>query len=124
MTGTLALVSVSGRVAANLAASACYVAVTLLFYGLFKPVSRSLSLLAAFFGLAGCAIGALEAFHLAPFQINSLVLFGFYCLLIGYLIQFTSYTRGYRTYERSATEGEQLWGQACWKRWRALALVI
>jgi hypothetical protein len=49
-------------------------------------VSRSLSLLAAFFGLVGCAFGALSSLHLAPFGINSLVFFGFYCLLIGYLI--------------------------------------
>ncbi len=38
--------------------------------------------------------------------------------------QFTSYTRGYRTYQRSATEAERLWEQACRQRWRALALVI
>jgi len=75
-----------GRLAANLIAIACYIAVTLLFYDLFKPVNRSLSLLAAFFSLVGCAIGALSAFHLAPFHINPLVFFGFYCLLIGYLI--------------------------------------
>ncbi len=58
---------------------------TLLFYYIFKPVNRSLSLLAAFFGLVGCALGALTPFDLAP-PINPLVCFGFYCLLIGYLI--------------------------------------
>ena len=36
--------------ATGLIATACYIAVTALFYGLFKPVDRSLSLLAAFFG--------------------------------------------------------------------------
>jgi Domain of unknown function (DUF4386) len=72
--------------AAGLVAGAAYVAVTLLFYGLFKPVNRSLSLLAAFFSLMGCALGALGSFHLDPFHINSLVFFGFYCLLIGYFI--------------------------------------
>src|SRR6266581_4053426 len=72
--------------AANLLATACYVAVTALFYEIFKPVNRSLSLLAAFFSLVGCAIGALSPFHLAPSHINNLVFFGFYCLLIGYLI--------------------------------------
>lgn len=72
--------------AAGLIAGACYVAVTLLFYDLFKPVNRSLSLLAAFFSLVGCVIGFLSPFHLAPFNINPLVFFGFYCLLIGYLI--------------------------------------
>src|SRR5208282_2822675 len=72
--------------AINLIATACYIAVTLLFYDIFKPVNRSLSLLAAFFSLVGCAIGALTPFHLAPSHINPLVFFGFYCLLIGYLI--------------------------------------
>jgi hypothetical protein len=72
--------------AAGLVAGACYIAVTLLLYDIFKPVSRSLSLLAAFISLLGCAIGPLRAFHLVPLNINSLVFFGFYCLLIGYLI--------------------------------------
>jgi hypothetical protein len=86
LTGAFALVFVSGRLVANLIATACYIAVTLLFYDMFKPVNRGLSLLAAFLSLVGCAIGVLSAFHLPPFQINSLVFFGFYCLLIGYLI--------------------------------------
>jgi hypothetical protein len=72
--------------AANLIATACYVAVTLLFYDLFKPVSRGLSLLAAFISLAGLVMGTLSLLHLAPSPINNLVFFGFYCLLIGYLI--------------------------------------
>jgi hypothetical protein len=72
---------------ANLLASASYVAVTLLFYAIFKPVDRSLSLIAAVFSLVGCAIGALGVFHLTPrYTPNSLVLFGVYCELIGYLI--------------------------------------
>ena len=71
---------------AGLTAGACYVTVTLLFYYIFKPVNRSLSLLAAFISLAGCAMGPLSLFHLVPVHINSLVFFGFYCLLIGYLI--------------------------------------
>jgi len=104
--------------AANLLGFACYVAVTGLFYDLFKPVNRSLSLLAAFFSLAGCTIGAVSClFYLAPLVVlggaqylsvfnveqvqalalmclklygqcfnMSFVFFGFYCLLIGYLI--------------------------------------
>jgi uncharacterized protein DUF4386 len=86
VTGSLALLPGSGRVAADLAATACYVAVILLFHQLFKPVDRNLSLLAVCFGLAGCAFGALSLFRTAPFPINSLVFFGFYCLLIGTLI--------------------------------------
>ena len=84
--GVIALASVRGRLVANLIATLAYVAVTLLFYEIFKPVNRSLSFLAALFGLAGCAWAALAIFHLAPFAFSSLVFFGFYCLLIGYLI--------------------------------------
>jgi len=54
--------------AANLVATACYVAATLLVYELLKPVNRSISLLAAFFSLVGCAVGALSSlFDFAPF---------------------------------------------------------
>jgi hypothetical protein len=72
--------------AINLIAYAFYIAVTLLFYYMFKPVNRALSLLAAFFSFAGCANEVLSMFHLAPYKISSLVFFGPYCLLIGYLI--------------------------------------
>jgi hypothetical protein len=104
--------------AANVLGFACYVAVTGLFYDLFKPVNRGLSLLAAFLSLVGCAIGAVSClFYLAPagvlggarylnvFTVEQLqalalmflnlyalcfnisfVFFGFYCLVIGYLI--------------------------------------
>jgi len=104
--------------AANLIQFPCYVAVTGLFYDLFKPVNKSLSLLAAFFSLVGCAIGAVSClFEFAPLTVLggapylnvftleqlqalslmflklygqlfniSFVFFGFYCLLIGYLI--------------------------------------
>ncbi len=43
--------------AADLLAGVFYMGVTVLLYRLLKPVSRTLSLLAAFFGLAGVAIG-------------------------------------------------------------------
>jgi len=72
--------------AVNLIAYAFYIAVTLLFFYMFKPVNRSLSLLAAFFSLVGCANDVLGLFNLAPYKISSLVFFGPYCLLIGYLI--------------------------------------
>ena len=85
LTGTLALVLRLG-IATNLIASACYVAATLLVYELLKPVNRSLSLLAAFFSLLGCAIGALGGlFHLGLGGVH-FVFFGLHCLLIGYLI--------------------------------------
>ncbi len=87
LTGGLALF-VRGRLgsAAGLIAGACYIAVTLLFYGIFKPVNRNVSLLAAFISLVGIIIGPLSLLHLAPSNISPLVFFGFYCLLIGYLI--------------------------------------
>ncbi len=104
--------------AVGLIATVCYIAVTALFYNMFKPVSKNLSLLAAFFSLVGCAIQAFGSlFQLAPlvvlggnqylsvFKVEqlqalvlmflqlytqsayiSLVFFGLYCLVIGYLI--------------------------------------
>lgn len=53
--------------ALGLISIACYIAVTALFYELFKPVNRTISLLAAFFSLVGCAILAFSTvFQLAP----------------------------------------------------------
>jgi hypothetical protein len=46
---------------------ACQIAMTALFYDLLKPVSRTVSLLAAFFGLTGCVIKTLSRlFYIAP----------------------------------------------------------
>ena len=104
--------------AAELISAVCYITVTLLLYDMFRPVNRSVSLLAAFFSLTGCTIQAFSTlFHLAPLvilggeqylsafrteQLQALALmflnlraqtssiymvfFGWYCLLIGYLI--------------------------------------
>jgi len=53
--------------AADIIAFASYVALTALFYELFKPGSRSVSLSAAFFSLVACAVQAVSSlFHLAP----------------------------------------------------------
>jgi len=102
---------------ANLLGTVCYIAVTALFYVLFKPVNRSVSLVAALISLVGCAMGAVSCGFLLvppvllsrppyasvfpPDQLHALVLlfvkasglaystgmilFGFYCVLIGYL---------------------------------------
>ncbi len=72
--------------ACNWTAPASYVAVTVLLYFLLRPVSRSLSLIAALFGLAGSANEALWRYDLFPFHIHSLVYFGFYCTLLAVLI--------------------------------------
>ena len=102
--------------AAGIISVACSIAMTALLYDLFKPVNRNLSLTAAFFHLVGLALpifgGLLElaavvvlggeqylsVFKLQQLQVQALiflnaqawntflVFFGFYCLLIGYLI--------------------------------------
>jgi len=104
--------------ASNLISTVLYIAVTLLLYELLKPVNRSVSLLAAFFSMAGCVIGAfgslftiapltilegtqylsvfkaeqLQALALLSLNLNgivagiSMVLFGCYCILLGYLV--------------------------------------
>ncbi|MEK7728153.1 MAG: DUF4386 domain-containing protein [candidate division KSB1 bacterium] len=91
LSGSLALFLGRGPVssAANVVASLCYIVVTLLLYDLLKPVSRPVSLLAAFFGLAGCAV---SLFHLTPIiHLRDLVFFGFHCLLVGGLIYKSTY---------------------------------
>lgn len=86
---------------------ACDTGVALLFYSLFKPVSRNLSMLAAIFRLTLVAImaltslnyfGALNLFDAAHSATAfnrgdeiSLVPFGIHCLLIGYLIYRSSF---------------------------------
>jgi Domain of unknown function (DUF4386) len=78
----------------------CDIAVALLLYDLLKPVSRSISFLAAFFRLIFVAVmavnsinyfGSLAGLKAASAAFNkgydiALVFFGFHCLLIGYLM--------------------------------------
>jgi len=84
--GSLALYLGDGVLfsAANVVAPLCYVVVTLLLYDLLKPVNRCVSLLAAVFGLVGCAV---SLFRLTPYiLVRDLVFFGLQCLLVGYLV--------------------------------------
>ncbi len=60
---------------AILVAGAAYLVVTALLYDLLKPVNQDLSMLAAFFSIAGVASGN-----------DGFFFFGFYCLLLGFLI--------------------------------------
>ena len=85
VTGAFALAPGAG-VVPNLVAAAVYVVVVLLFYGLFRPAGKALSLIAALVGLWGCIYGVLSVFDVAPFHINGLAFFGVYCLLVGTLI--------------------------------------
>jgi hypothetical protein len=86
VTGIIALAAGAGMLAANAIATLCYVAVTILFYVLFKPVNPAVSLAAAAVGLLGCAMNGLSLFNLASLPVNPLAVFGVYCVLIGYLI--------------------------------------
>lgn len=72
--------------ASGLVATAAYLVVTVLFYFLFKPVDRTVSLIAAAVSMAGATVGNLEAFHVGSLHVNALIFFGFYCVLIGYLV--------------------------------------
>lgn len=70
--------------AAGLLPVACFVVVTLLLYQLFRPVNRSLALLAACSNIVGLAF---EAFELHIRGVNVALLFhGIYCILIGCLV--------------------------------------
>jgi hypothetical protein len=95
--------------ASGLLVVAAYIPVTVLFYELFEPVSRTVSLTAAFFGLTGCVVQAsaclfriaplialtngqpaasatlLRALYRPAYNI-SLVFFGFYFVLVGVLV--------------------------------------
>lgn len=77
----------SGAIAGAVA-GASYVVVTVLLYFILRPVNPGLSLLAGLVSLAGCTVGPVSmALKLpVPAQNVSLVLFGCYCLLVGYLI--------------------------------------
>ena len=76
--------SVAADLAAGIIEVSCMIAVTLLLYGIFKPVNRNLSLLAASFNFVAVT---LELLQFLPHGVNiGLGFHGFYWILIGYLI--------------------------------------
>src|SRR5437899_6124069 len=76
--------SFAADLAAGLIEVSCMIAVTLLFYDIFRPVNRGLSLLAASINFVGLAF---EALQFLPKGMNiGLAFHGFYWILIGYLI--------------------------------------
>jgi len=76
--------SFAAHVAAGVIEVSCMIAVTLLFYDIFKPVDRRLSLLAASFNVVAVT---LELLQFLPHGVNiGLGFHGFYWILIGYLI--------------------------------------
>ena len=87
VSGTCAYLASGGlATAANMLSTLCYLGATVLVYQLLKPVSPSLSLVAALFSFAGCALSILGAFDSAPEGIHPLGFFGAHCLLVGVLI--------------------------------------
>jgi hypothetical protein len=76
--------SSAADLAAGIIEGSCMIAVTLLFYDIFRPVNKRLSLLAAISNLVGLT---LELFQFLPHGVNiGLGFHGFYWILIGYLI--------------------------------------
>ena len=73
------------RLAANLVAAAVYYAVTVMLYQLYKPVSPAGSLVTSLFSFAALTIGVLSDLGVVRFPINTLVLFGAYCIGLGWL---------------------------------------
>ncbi|MGA7993082.1 MAG: DUF4386 domain-containing protein [Thermoanaerobaculia bacterium] len=73
------------RLAANLVAAVVYYVVTVMLYQLYKPVSPTGSLVTALFSFAALTIGVLSDFGVVRFPLNTLVLFGVYCIGLGWL---------------------------------------
>lgn len=84
VSGTLALLVPAGRIVTNLVAAISYVALTILFYLLFRPVSRGVSLPAMIVSLTWCVVSVLIPMRVISWPWNPLPIFGVYCLLIGY----------------------------------------
>ena len=72
--------------AAGMISGVFYIAVTILFYFIFKPTSSRVSFIAAVVSLAGIVIGPLSLLIKPLAVISPLVFFGCYCSLIAYLI--------------------------------------
>jgi hypothetical protein len=83
----IAALSTAGdtRFAANLIAAVVYYVVTVMLYQLYKPVSPTGSLVTALFSFAALTIGVLSDFGVVRFPLNTLVLFGVYCIGLGWL---------------------------------------
>jgi hypothetical protein len=70
----------------SLSSTALYALLTVLFYIMFRPVSKGVSLLAALISFSGCIFTVIQLLHLVGHIISPLIFFGFYCLLLGQLI--------------------------------------
>lgn len=73
------------RTTANLVGAALYYAVTLMLYRLYKPVTRTGSLVTAAFSLTAVTLGVFRDVGVLSLPFNTLVLFGAYCIGLGVL---------------------------------------
>jgi hypothetical protein len=72
--------------ATNFVSVALYIVLGILFYRLFRPSGKILSLTAALFNFAGSAMMLVALFRGGNAPANPLLFFGAYCLLIGALV--------------------------------------
>jgi hypothetical protein len=63
-----------------------YAVLTLALYRLFRPFGVRVVLVAAIASWAGCAIGVARMLHLIGPALDPLLLFGIFCLLLGYAL--------------------------------------
>jgi hypothetical protein len=75
----------STQLSANLIAAAFYYVVTVMLYLLFKPVSHTGSLVTALFSFTALTMGVLSDLGVVEAPINTLALFGVYCIGLGLL---------------------------------------
>lgn len=83
----VAALRTSGRTstAANLLGAAVYYVVTVMLYRLFQPVSRWGSLGTALFSFVALTLGVLDDLGVVRSPLSTLVLFGAYCIGLGWL---------------------------------------
>ena len=89
--GITALVNTDARVVANIIATIAYAAVSYLFYGMYRPVNKTISAIAAAVSFGALIVGMLEMSGVIPNLVNNLIFFGVYCLLLGYLTYKSTY---------------------------------
>jgi hypothetical protein len=84
--GITALLTAGGtKLITNLIGAAVYYVVTVMLFYLFKPVSRVGSLVTALVSFSALTVGVLSDFSIVKFPFNTLVLFGAYCIGLGFL---------------------------------------
>jgi len=73
------------RLVANLLGAAVYCVVTAMLYVLYRPVNRAASVATAVVSLTAITLGVLGDFGIVRLPFNTVVLFGAYCIGLGWL---------------------------------------